>query len=146
MALKYDRLDAELFTWLRQNRRGVTTAKAINALGVKCTTAKRHVSRRFSQLEDRGVLVCDIQGTTRVCQVVTDPPATLAKQRVTTASAEPVNQNIPASNADEFVALGGRIERIPAAWENPSLVARKGSLPIGLGTQALPYYRVDAFE
>lgn len=147
MALKYDRLDAELFSWLRKHRRDVTTARAINALNVSCTTAKRHISRRFSQLEDRGTLVCEIQGTTRVCRVVAEPPATLAKQsRSKQAAAEPVNQNITAANADEFVASGGTIERLPAAWEDPNAFARKGSLPLGLGTHALPFYRVDALD
>jgi hypothetical protein len=143
MALKYEKLDAALFSWLRKHRRGITTASAIHALKVTCPTAKRHVSRRFSQLEDRGTLVCSLDGTTRVCRVEGAMPDTLAKQRAHIAAIAPANQNIHAADADEFVAAGGEIQRLPSAWDNPEKNRCRGSLPMGQANNGSSYSFID---
>lgn len=143
--LKYEQLDADLFSWLRRQRRGITTANAVRALKVTNSTSKRHISRRFSQLEDRGTLVCEIQGTTRVCQVIGELPATLAKKKAANDPAEPVNQQIPASDSQEFIAAGGQIERLPSRWDNPITNAPKGSQPMGEG-YALPFFGLDSID
>lgn len=145
MALKYDQLDADLFSWLRRHRRGVTTASAVRALRVTNSTSKRHISRRFSQLEDRGTLVCELQGTTRVCQVIGELPASLAKKQAGNDPAEPVNQQIRAGDSQEFIAAGGQIERLPSRWDNPTTNAPKGSQPMG-ECYAIPFFGLDSFD
>lgn len=119
---KYTDFDSKLFAWLANNREGATTAKAIEALGPLTSTEQRHVSRRFTQLEDRAVLSCELRGTTRVCTVQKDLPATLAKQRwrpANQANASPSSKavSIPATTSDEFQAAGGVIEKIPSHWD-----------------------------
>ena len=80
MTRKYDLIDERLLQWLRENPGQATTAAAIEALAVKCTTTQRHISRRFTLLEDKGAIVCELQGTTRVCTVQPDRlPAALHK-------------------------------------------------------------------
>lgn len=134
MLRKYDQLDSQLFAWLRQIQ-GVskaTTSGAIEALSVTCSTAQRHISRRFSQLEDRGVLVCSLHGTTRICEVVKDPPETLAKERwKPKRSAEPVSTKSPsirAANSQEFEAAGGTIQRLPTYWDKPIAAKAIGAM------------------
>lgn len=125
MAPKYERVDAELFTWLHSNREEVTTATAIAALGVDDPTTQRHISRRFTQLEDRGVLKCTLKGTTRVCTVELDPPTTMARKkwRQNTPPAEytpaPISA-LHATNSEEFLAKGGTIEKLPSHWDKPA--------------------------
>lgn len=144
MTLKYEQLDQEFLSWLRSNRRKVTTSRVLQELKATSTMEKRHLSRRFGQLEDRGTLVCTLVGTTRVCAVVGEVPTTLAKRKASNdAVAEPVNQHILATNSEEFLARGGQIERLPAAWDDPESNAPKGTLPMGEG-YALPTYYIDA--
>ena len=146
MASKYARFDSNLFAWLRRLRDrdiGVTTADAIKALGVTDKARQRHISRRFTQLEDRGVLKCTLHGTTRICTVVAEVPGSLAKRHwrsmihadvrnTLSRKTAPLNQgasapSIPARNSAEFEAAGGVIERLPSHWDN----APRGSKPLG---------------
>lgn len=143
MALKYEKLDTQLCNWLRQNQKGVTTTQAIRALHITDTTAQRHISRRFSQLEDRGVLKCEIVGTTRVCQVIAQVPFLLSKQRAFIGRVVPNSQNIPAANSDEFLAAGGVIERVPSAWTDGSVTPIRGSLPLGEMSAGIRQFRND---
>lgn len=121
MSQKYEAFDQKLFAWLRDNRRDVTTAKANQALKAEDSTLQRHVSRRFTQLEDRGVLVCHLEGTTRVCTVQKDPPESLAKQRWRPPSNQqdplPPAHSIEAADSIEFEARGGIIEKLPSQWD-----------------------------
>lgn len=133
MAGKYAELDKKLFAWLAtQQPEEVTTSNAIAALGLTENTEQRHVSRRFSQLEDRGVLTCRLQGTTRFCTVQKELPATLAKQRWRPKSSEPLSasptslvKSIPAVNSDEFLAAGGKIDKLDSAWNTPMTGSRR---------------------
>lgn len=142
MALKYEKMDKLLLRWFRQSQANLTTAHACQAVGATSPADKKHVSRRFNQLEERGTLSCYLQGTERICAVVGDLPAILHKQRKATAVATTINQNILAANSDEFVAAGGIIEHLPAAWDAPDKCARQGSLPLGAG-YAVHYTGVD---
>jgi hypothetical protein len=148
MSFKYAKFDRKLFAWLRGIRatNGIaTTADAILALGVgKNPTLQRHVSRRFTQLEDRGVLVCTLRGTTRLCRIVAEIPDSLAKQPWRAGISKAVSQHldatgkrsapvqasscsIPAATSDEFLAKGGTIDRLPSHWDKPMT----GSKPLG---------------
>lgn len=116
---KYKELDARVFKWLKRNRTGVTTLRIFKALRITDLTVQRHISRRFSQLEDRGVLVCTLQRTLRVCTVVKDPPKTLAKKkwRHPAPPAPPApSPSIPAANSHEFEQAGGIIQRLETKW------------------------------
>lgn len=121
MSLKYEAFDQKLFNWLSNNRTNVTTALASQALGASSTTLQRHISRRFSQLEDRGVLECRLEGTTRVCSVIKELPATLAKKRWRPAprpdTSPSPGKSIPAQDSLEFEAGGGNVERLPTYWD-----------------------------
>ncbi len=143
MARKYDQIDARLLAWLRTAPTEITTAKAIDALGITDTTTQRHLSRRFSLLEDRGALSCTLRGTTRVCTVLVDRlPEVLHKLRhrgtwqsayqESQAPTEPV-ASIPATNSEEFLAAGGVIERLPSHWD--ALGPRKSAGPASLMDQ-----------
>ena len=125
---KYDKVDEALLAWLRENQEAVTTAGAIAALGISCPTTQRHISRRFTLLEDRGALTCHRQGTTRVCTVHVErlpeylyrggPNARTWRQRVRAEVAStPTSVSIPATNSEEFIAAGGQIERLPSFWD-----------------------------
>lgn len=135
---KYDKFDKELFSWLEKKKTGITTADAIESLGIqKDRTKQRHISRRFSQLEDRGIIKCDLKGTTRICKLVADLPKTMAKKVIksphlrTYPQPRPVHHcdrpSIPAADSQEFVANGGVIEVLPNTWDKP----RVGSKPMG---------------
>lgn len=118
-----------MLCWLRDNRSNVTTARIINALNITDLPTQRHLSRRFSLLEDKGVLSCTLQGTTRICEVAKDPPDTLHKPKgrqywltiVPERASEPVSPapatSISATTSEEFLAAGGRIERLPSHWD-----------------------------
>lgn len=146
MALKYDKLDTELFSWLRRQRWGATTAQAITALKVTHSTSRRHISRRFSQLEDRGTLLCELKGTARVCTVIGDLPETLAKTPHKNTAPKPLNQDLLASNSEEFLAAGGVIEKLSSAWDDPEKNAPRGSAPLGESVYGLPAYCMDSFK
>jgi hypothetical protein len=139
MARKYQKFDKKLFAWLHENRSEVTTASAIQALGISCSTTQRHVSRRFTQLEDRGIIKCTLRGTTRVCEVLQDLPADFAARRwnptatdrfqnQTAPSMSPTTAAIPASNSEEFEAAGGKIERLGTNWDRPMRLRPLGVL------------------
>lgn len=145
MDFKYESLDGELLTWLARKKEQITTTIAVQALRLTDSTEKRHIARRFSQLEERGALVCELQGTTRVCYVAGVLPHTFYWKKAQAPKPEPVNQNIIASNSEEFLAAGGTIERLSAAWENRGLSVPAGSLPMGEG-YALPFFGVDSFD
>lgn len=139
MTRKYDLIDERLLQWLRANPGQATTAAAIEALAVKCTTTQRHISRRFTLLEDKGAIVCELQGTTRVCTVQPDRlPAALHKGGLNNRTwrerirgdidglhgqhaqhAPPTSSlpSIPAANSNEFEAAGGHVERLPTSWD-----------------------------
>lgn len=142
MAHKYAKFDRKLFAWLRSVREvKVTTASAAEAVGAAANkTQQRHISRRFTQLEDRGVLKCTLQGTTRICEVVGDIPVSLSKQpwrkSIADAVARQLNQepksthsavSIPATTSEEFLAKGGNMEVLPSRWDTPMI----GSKPLG---------------
>ena len=123
MTRKYEKLDTKLLAWLGINRTGVSTSSAISALGISGKTAERHVSRQFTALQNKGVLVCELQGTTRVCKVIKDPPSTLSKERwrpkhepKAQAAAAP---NITAVDSAAFEAAGGMIQKLPNNWDKP---------------------------
>ena len=139
MIRKYDLIDERLLRWLRENPNQATTAAAIEALAVKCTTIRRHISRRFTLLEDKGALVCSLQGTTRVCTVQPERlPAALHRggpnnqswhsririeideQTGSAATTPPSSSSpsIPAADSIEYEAAGGHVERLPTNWDN----------------------------
>ena len=150
MARKYDRIDERLLQWLRENPEGATTAAAIEALAVECGTTQRHISRRFSLLEDKGALVCKLHGTTRICSVQLERmPTALHKgglnnkswrtrmraeiddaQGVVAAPALPPSSSpsIRADNSIEFEAAGGHVERLPTSWDKPAPKRQLGPL------------------
>ena len=149
MTRKYDAIDERLIQWLRANPDKATTAAAIEALAVKCTTTQRHISRRFTLLEDKGALTCELQGTTRVCTVQPDRlPLAMHKgglnnrtwrERIrgeisdlnhaphpsVPSSSLP---SIPASDSLEYEAAGGHIERLPNSWDTPAPKRQLGPL------------------
>lgn len=121
---KYAAFDKRLFAWLADNREEVTTSQVNEALGADSVTLQRHVSRRFTQLEDRGILSCRLEGTTRICTVQKDLPDTLAKKRWRPGPGpDPViptpvpHRSIEATTSDEFIAAGGVIDKLPCAWD-----------------------------
>lgn len=118
---KYADLDKRVFKWLKKHREGVTTTRIYKALRITDLVAQRHISRRFTQLENKGVLVCKLQRTMRVCVVVEDPPKTLSKKRWK-PQPPPVPiplPSIPANDSTEFEMAGGKIERLPTHWDKP---------------------------
>ena len=132
MASKYRKLDQKLFAWLRDNRKNATTAGAMKALGITSKLEQRHISRRFTQLEDRSVLRCSLRGTTRVCAVVAEIPASLEKKRWRPGAnlkAPPpsAGKPIPAATSEEFLRQGGIIEKLPSRFDEPI----RGSQPLG---------------
>lgn len=151
MARKYDSIDERLLQWLRDNSEKATTAAAIEALAIKCSTTQRHISRRFTLLEDKGALVCSLQGTTRVCTVqIKRLPAALHRggpnnqswrSRIrgeideqigspATPSPPSSHPSIPAENSLEFEAAGGHVERLPSCWDR--LVPKRQVGPLTL--------------
>lgn len=132
MAGKYAKLDKQLLSWLRKNRENVTVAMANQALKITKPTVQRYICRRFSLLEDRGILVCTLKGTTRVCSVTVEPPETFDtpknqrtwRQNVhasmvtdkikATSSNQP---SVPCATSQEWEAAGGTIERLPSHWD-----------------------------
>lgn len=141
MPPKYAQIDQRFLDWLRSNRgrTDLTTAGCISDLAITCTTTQRHISRRFTFLEDRGILTCTLRGTTRICTVHPDKeiPSTMARQRwrpknnsairELDAAALPKSTSIVAANSDEFLAAGGKIDTIPSNWNRKPI----GSLPLG---------------
>lgn len=130
-ARKYEEFDGRLFAWLHCNRTDVTTSLAIQALGSTGATLERHVSRRFTQLEDRGILKCTLKGTTRVCSVESDPPLTLASKPWRTP--KPVDAprlpcSIPANDSNQFELAGGTIEKVESHWDKPLAAKAIGAL------------------
>ena len=147
MPLKYDQLDQRFLSWLRQNDQRITTSRVIRELGITSLTEQRHISRRFTQLEDRGTLVCVLEGVCRVCRVVGQVPATLSRQKLPKPVQEAlVNQNIIATTSEEFLARGGTIVRLPAAWDDPRHVIPKGSLPLGEEAQGMTLVRLKPID
>lgn len=149
MARKYDRIDERLLQWLRENPEGATTAAAIEALAVECGTTQRHISRRFSLLEDKGALVCELRGTTRICAVQLERMPTAlhkgglnnkswrnrirgdiddATGAVTPPPPPSSHPSIRAENSIEFEAAGGHIERLPTNWGKPAPKRQLGPL------------------
>lgn len=134
MRCKYQKLDNQLLSWLHDNRENITTASVALALGISCPTTERHISRRFTHLEDRGVLQCKLQGTMRICSVVKDPPESLAKERWRPKHNEPAKSQDPGQNfikandSTSFEAAGGIIERLPSTWDNPAPQRRIGAM------------------
>lgn len=136
---KYDTTDQRLLSWLRDVSEEITTAHAVDALDIVDPTTQRHISRRFTLLEDRGALRCRLHGTMRICSV--DPeklPEHLHKSgpnnrtwrsridnEIAQCGAQPATDtpvpspSIPASTSEEFLAAGGTIERLPANWDHP---------------------------
>ena len=133
MANKYRQLDRQLFAWLRDHREDATTAGAVEALGATEKTQQRHISRRFTQLEDRGVLKCTLRGTTRVCVTVAEIPESLEKQRwrpginFKASPRSPAEKPIQAVDSSEYERLGGTIEKLPSRFDEPM----RGSQPLG---------------
>lgn len=139
MTRKYDLIDEQLLQWLRENPQGATTSAIFKALNITCTTAQRHISRRVTNLSDRGILTCVMQGASRVCEVnVSQLPKVLHKggpnnktwrsrisgdtqdtNPTTTAPSSAQTASIPADNSLEFEAAGGIIQRLPCVWERP---------------------------
>lgn len=121
MSSKYARLDEKLFAWLEEMESGITTSGAFAALSADTEAVRRHIARRISQLQAKKILDCEIQGTARVCTLVKPLPTTLAKERWAQRRTPKVMPRhytpIPAANSEEFVANGGIIERLPAAWD-----------------------------
>lgn len=149
MTRKYDAIDERLLQWLRENPEGVTTAAAVEALAINCGTTQRHISKRFTLLEDKGALVCSLQGTTRVCTVQPErlPPALHRggpnnqswRSRIRTEIDEQTGSvrtpppsssqpSIPAENSQEFEAAGGHVERLPSYWDR--LVPKRQVSPL----------------
>ena len=124
MSRKYAQLDKQLFAWLEETRDGITTRAAYEALGATENAVQRHINRRISQLRAKNILSCTTRGTARVCTLIQPLPETLAKPRWIPGTAprrkKPARKkytSIPATNSEEFVANGGTIERLPAAWD-----------------------------
>lgn len=141
MASKYAKFDLKLFAWLRTNRENITTALIAKTFGITDKTHQRHISRQFTALEDRGVLKCRLEGTTRVCSVDGEVPEDLTKQPwrrgIHKSIARQLNQEphihsspaqpVVATTSDQFEAAGGTIEKLPTDWDHP----RIGSKPLG---------------
>jgi hypothetical protein len=147
VARKYDAIDERLLQWLRSQPPEVTTAAAFKALEITDETTRRHVSRRFSLLEDKGAISCQLFGATRICTVSFEqlPDAlhkggpnnrtwrnrirtsiedsTKCAQRPSSSGSHP---SIPANNSSEFEAAGGQVERLPSRWDQ-----RGGVCPLG---------------
>lgn len=117
---KYAELDARVFRWLSAHRTDVSTAAVFKALRVTDPVQQRHIQRRFTQLEYKGVLICTLRRTERICRVVSDPPTTLARKKWAPKPAPaPIVSNIPsipAENSTEFEQAGGIIERLQTSW------------------------------
>lgn len=121
---KYAELDKRVLRWLGRHREDISTAKIIKALKITDSVEKRHISRRFTQLEDKGVLICSLKRTERFCKVIKDPPKTMDKKRWTPNPSPKVVyflniKSIPANNSDDFLLAGGQIEKIESRWNIP---------------------------
>lgn len=144
---KYEQLDQQLFAWLRDNQGVFTTAMAIQALYVESTppppTIVRHISQRFTQLENKRILQCTLFGTQRMCTLVGELPDTLTKARwkPPTSNTTPVvtaTQSIPATTTEEFLAAGGVIQELPCQIGEPG-----GTNPIGQFTLGDQLFALD---
>lgn len=136
---KYDKIDQELLAWLRTNPKDFTTNQAAEILGVSCLTTHRHISRRFSLLEDRQLLRCTLYGTKRICNVPDPtalpdvlhkggPNAQLWRQAIiadavaslpSAPAKAQTSRSFPGTTSEDFVAAGGVIEKLPAHWDHP---------------------------
>lgn len=121
---KYAKLDTRILRWLGRHRENVSTAQLFKALRIISSIEQRHISRRFTQLEDKGILRCSLKRTERFCKVIKDPPKTLNKKRWVAHPPPKVVitlhiKSIPANNSEEFKLAGGRIEIIKSNWNIP---------------------------
>lgn len=141
VAKKYAEIDARLLKWLRRQPKTVTTASMLKALKITDLVTQRHLSRRLALLEDKGALRCKLEGTTRVCVVVLQKiPTTLYKSpnplawhrsnqpTMSTNTVEPARTSIPASNSEEFISAGGKIQVIPSEWSSKPYSIKPGSV------------------
>lgn len=137
---KYADIDARLLRWLKRAPKQVTTAKMLKALKVTDLVTQRHLSRRLHLLEEKGAIRCKLEGTTRVCVVVLQKiPSTLYKApnplawhrshqpTMSNTTVEPV-KSIPASNSEEFIAAGGKVQIIPSQWSSRPYATKPGSV------------------
>ena len=147
---KYDQIDEDLLNWLRANPSNATTGAVIEALKITCGTTQRHISRRFTLLEDRQLIECTLRGTTRVCTVPVpeDLPEYLHKGgsnnttwrsktsrdisdrkrgRPVKTIHQPPAPSVQAETSEEFLAAGGVIEKLPSHWNEHKTT----KLPLG---------------
>ncbi len=120
---KYEKLDTRVFRWLGKHLKDLTTVRVFKALHITNPVEQRHVSRRFTQLEDKGILVCKLNRTMRVCVVAKGKtlPKTLTKKRWAPRPAPTIVvtiQSIPAEDSNQFELAGGKIERLGTRWNN----------------------------
>lgn len=140
MTRKYADIDSRLLRWLKRAPEKVTTAKMLKALQVTDLVTQRHLSRRLHLLEERGAIKCQLEGTTRVCVVVLHKiPSTLYKSpnplawhhshqpTMTHTTVEPV-KSVPATNSEEFIAAGGKVQIIPSQWSSHPYATKPSSV------------------
>lgn len=142
MTHKYKSFDKKLFAAMNSQQKEITTQSLATALDVlKSKTHQRHITRRLSQLEQRGVISCRTHGMTRICEVTGELPEFFAKRQVWRNSIHSEVQQdmrnaeakaaeikpIKASTSEEFLAAGGVINVLPTQWDNPT----NGSMPLG---------------
>lgn len=132
---KHQKLDEALLDWMNETQEGLTTNLALDALNIDNSVIRRHISKRFSLLEERGYLKCTRYGSVRTCRVVKPLPEVLSARVVSKylqspcRTARPVHtgKSIPAADSEEFIRNGGVIEVIPTSWDHPI----QGSIPMG---------------
>lgn len=137
MSSKYDRVNYQILDWLKKNTSNVSVDSLCTSLGIVDPHTKRHISRRFSMLKKHGALVGKAKQAAYTYDVVIEKLTTeLYEPKKTDAWKRAINAQIDdkknaaiarheklmrkpsirASNSEEFLARGGKIEKLPNEW------------------------------
>ena len=132
---KHTALDRKLFNWIRENRIKLTVHNAIYVLRIHQKDERRHITRRFSQLRARGFLrlvstdPVETFEAIGIIPVDTSQPdwvkLTSSVQRKPREEVPQRGGSIPATNSEEFLAQGGKIEYLPGPGECPHRGSRR---------------------
>ncbi len=137
MSIKHLALDRKLFNWIRENRTGLSVSGAQTQLKIRDKAERRHICRRFSQLQARGLLRLIQEHPWPEYEVRGEIPRTTsdaAWKKFTQArlTSTPViitdAPSIEATNSEEFLARGGKLHILPPLQDLP-----RRSVPTGSG-------------
>ena len=137
MSIKHLALDRKLFNWIRENRTELSVSSAQTQLKVHDKAERRHICRRFAQLQARGLLRRTREHPWPQYDVCGEIPFTTrdaAWKKFTHVRSAPAPVVIPdapsieASNSEEFLARGGQKHVLPPLQHLP-----RRSVPTGSG-------------